>query len=79
MTIDANTVDEYLEKVAEDQKIPMTKLREIIKENLPSGFEECINYKMIGFVVPHAVYPAGYHCDPKLPLPLLILPLKRSS
>ncbi len=73
MTIDANTVDEYIEKVPEDRKIPISKLRDTIKRNLPSGFEECIHYKMIGFVVPHSLYPEGYHCDPKLPLPFINL------
>src|SRR5690606_14230421 len=28
-------------------------------------------YDMIGWVIPHSIYPAGYHCDPKLPLPFL--------
>jgi hypothetical protein len=49
------------------------KLRDVILENLPDGFEEVINYNMIGYVVPHKLYPAGYHCDPKLPLPFMNL------
>lgn len=73
MTIDANTVDEYIEKVPEDRKIPISKLRDTVRSNLPAGFEECINYKMIGYVVPHSIYPEGYHCDPKLPLPFINL------
>ncbi|MEM8507142.1 MAG: DUF1801 domain-containing protein [Bacteroidota bacterium] len=73
MTIDAKTVDEYIEKVPEDRKIAISKLRQTIKSNLPPGFEECINYKMIGFVVPHSIYSSGYHCDPKLPLPFINL------
>lgn len=71
MTIDAKTVDEYIEKLPEDRKAPVSKLRETVKRNLPEGFEECISYKMIGFVVPHSTYPDGYHCDPKLPLPFI--------
>ena len=71
MTIDAKTPDEYIAKLPEDRKLTVSKLRETIKSNLPKGFEECINYKMIGFVVPHALYPDGYHCDPKLPLPFI--------
>ena len=71
MTIDALTPDEYIEKLPDDRKEAVSKLRETVKSNLPKGFEECINYKMICCVVPHAIYPEGYHCDPKLPLPFI--------
>ena len=71
MTIDALTPDEYIEKLPDDRKEAVSKLRETVKSNLPKGFEECINYKMICYVVPHAIYPEGYHCDPKLPLPFI--------
>lgn len=71
MTIDAKTVDEYISKLPDDRKEAVSKLRKTVKENLPEGFEECISYKMIGYVVPHSIYPPGYHCDPKLPLPFL--------
>jgi hypothetical protein len=71
MTIDAKTVAEYLEKVPEDKRVAVTRLRNTVLQNLPKGFEECINYKMIGYIVPHTTYPAGYHCDPKLPLPFI--------
>lgn len=71
MTIDAKTPDEYIEKLPIERKEAVTKLRDTVKNNLPKGFEECINYKMIGFVVPHTLYPDGYHCKPKLPLPFI--------
>ena len=71
MTINAKTPDEYISKLPEERKEAFSKLRETIKTNLSTGFEECINYKMIGYVVPHSVYPKGYHCDPKLPLPFI--------
>ncbi|WP_127140848.1 DUF1801 domain-containing protein [Flagellimonas marinaquae] len=71
MTIDAQTPDEYIEKLPDDRKEAVSKLRETVKSNLPKGFEECISYKMIGYVVPHSIYPDGYHCDPKLPLPFI--------
>lgn len=71
MTIDAKTPDEYISKLPEDRKKAVSKLRETIKNNLPEGFQECISYKMIGYVVPHSLYPDGYHCDPKLPLPFV--------
>lgn len=69
MTIDAKTPDEYIRKIPEERKEAVSRLRETVKTNLPKGFEECINYGMIGYVVPHSLYPDGYHCDPKLPLP----------
>ena len=51
----------------------MLQLQKIIKKNLPKGFSEEMNYGMLGYVVPHKLYPAGYHCDPKLPLPFLAI------
>ena len=71
MTIDAATVDEYISKLPEERQEVVSKIRQVIQENIPEGFEECINYKMIGYVVPHSIYPDGYHCDPKLPLPFI--------
>lgn len=67
------TVEEYIQKLPEDRKEVVEKLRCVIKENLPEGFKEVINYNMIGYVVPHELYPKGYHCDPKLPLPFMNL------
>lgn len=67
------TVATYLEKVPEERKAAFEQIRSEILSNLPAGFEECINYGMLGFVVPHSLYPKGYHCDPKLPLPFINL------
>ena len=64
----AKTPQEYLDSLPEDRKQAMTELRNVILKNLPEGFEERMTYGMIGYVVPHSLYPAGYHCDPKLPL-----------
>ena len=69
----ANTVDEYIASLPEERKVAITKLRKVIKKNLPKGFKEEMSYGMIGIVVPHSIYPAGYHCNPKLPLPLINL------
>lgn len=69
MKIDANTVEEYIENVADDRREAIQKLRQTVLDNLPEGFKEELNYGMIGYVVPHSIYPAGYHCEPKLPLP----------
>lgn len=71
MQYDASTPEEYLEMIPEERKPAMEKLRSVILKNLDKGFEEGMNYKMIGFYVPHSNYPNGYHCDPKLPLPFM--------
>ncbi len=71
MQIKANTVDEYVNQLSEDRQVVIEKLRKSIKENLPKGFEEMPSYGMIGYVVPHSIYPSGYHCTPKLPLPFI--------
>jgi hypothetical protein len=73
MQIAANSPDEYLELIPDDRKSAMNRLRQTILDNLPEGFEETMSYGMIGYVVPHTLYPAGYHCDPKLPLPFLAI------
>ncbi|RDI55054.1 DUF1801 domain-containing protein [Flavobacterium glaciei] len=69
----ANTVSAYLEEIPEERKIAFSKLRETILENIPKGFVEQISYGMIGYVVPHSIYPNGYHCEPKLPLPFIAI------
>ena len=69
MTSKATTVAEYLNSLPEDRRAAISAVRKVILDNLPKGYEECMNYGMIGYVVPHSLYPAGYHCDPKLPMP----------
>ena len=71
MQYEATSVEDYIDQIPEDRQGPVTKLRNVVLKNLPKDFEEGINYKMIGFYVPHSVYPAGYHCDTKLPLPFM--------
>ena len=71
MTYKATSPDDYVSQLPEERQVVITKLREVIKANLPKGFEEVISYGMIGYVVPHSLYPDGYHCDTKLPLPFL--------
>lgn len=71
MQSQAETPDAYVDSLPEDRKEALQKLREVIAKNLPEGFIETMSYGMIGYVVPHQVYPPGYHCDPKLPLPFL--------
>jgi hypothetical protein len=69
MLIKAKSVKEYLEYLPQERIEYFKKLRKTIITNLPKGFVEMINYGMIGYVVPHDIYPGGYHCDSKLPLP----------
>ncbi|MCI0406293.1 MAG: DUF1801 domain-containing protein [candidate division Zixibacteria bacterium] len=69
----AKTVKEYLSELPAERRSAIQAVREVILKNLPKGFEEMMQYGMIGYVVPHSVYPAGYHCDPKQPLPFVAL------
>jgi len=69
----AKTVKEYLSELPPDRKAAISAVREVILKNLPKGFEEMMQYGMIGYSVPHSVYPPGYHCDPKQPLPFVAL------
>ena len=79
MQSSATTVSEYIKYSPLDQKPSLEKLRETILNNLPEWFSECINYVMIGYVVPHSLYLTGYHCDPKLPLPFMWLAYQKKS
>ena len=63
------TVASYLKALPDDRRAAMTKLRKVVKANLPKGFKEVINYGMPGYVVLHSLYPQGYHCDAAQPLP----------
>ena len=67
----ANSPEEYIAQLPEERQGPFNKLRDTILENLPKGFEEKMGYGMPAYVVPHSIYPEGYHCDPKLPLPFI--------
>lgn len=67
----ATSVDAYFEALPVDRKEPMNKLRKVIIKNLPNGYVETMNYGMPGYVIPHSLYPPGYHVNPLLPLGLL--------
>lgn len=75
----AATPQEYLESLPNDRKEVMSNLRDVILKNLPKGFEECMNYGMLGYVVPHSKYPDGYHCDTTKPLPFMNLASQKNS
>lgn len=67
----ATTVESYINDLPEERKSAFLELRKVILKNLPKGFFEGISYGMIGYFVPHSIYPNGYHCDPIQPLPFL--------
>lgn len=69
----AKTVEQYLGGLPPDRREAIAAVRQVILANLPKGYEECISYGMIGYVVPHSLYPNGYPCDPSLPLPYVNL------
>jgi hypothetical protein len=79
MQYKATSVEDYISQVPEDRKEALTKLREVINSNLPKGFEEGIQYGMIGYYVPHSKYPSGYHCDPQVPLPFMSFASQKNS
>lgn len=71
MQSEAKTPEEYIATAPEDRREKLAEIREVINANIPDGFEEMMGYGHFGWSVPHSVYPPGYHCDPKQPLPFL--------
>lgn len=69
MQSQAATVEQYLSELPEDRRAALQAIREVILKHLPTGYAEGMQYGMIGYFVPHSRYPAGYHCDPRQPLP----------
>ena len=79
MQYDATSPEDYISQVPEGRQKALKTLRKTINDNLPKGFEEGIIYKMIGYYVPHSVYPDGYHCDSKIPLPFMSFASQKNS
>ncbi len=71
MKYEATSPEEYLDQLPLERNKVLSKLRTTILKNLPAGFQETISYGMLGYVVPHSRYPAGYHANPSLPLPFI--------
>jgi Domain of unknown function (DU1801) len=69
----ATSVEQYLAELPEDRKTAIKAVRQVLLQNLDKDFEEGMQYGMIGYYVPHRIYPAGYHCDPRQPLPFACL------
>lgn len=79
MTSKATTPEQYIQELPENRVEAIAKLRKVINDNLPKGFKEEMSYGMIGYVVPHEIYPAGYHCTPSLPLPFMSFASQKNS
>ena len=75
----ATTVAEYLGELPEDRRAALSKVRQVIRKNLPKGIVEGMQYGMIGYYVPHRVFPNGYHCDPAQPLPYMGLASQKQN
>lgn len=73
------TVKEILINLPEERAEPFNKLHDVIVKNLPKGFEAAISYGGLGYVLPHTVYPAGYHCKPEEPLPFAGIASQKNS
>lgn len=75
----ANSIEDYISQVPEERQATLKKLRKTIKDNLPKGFEEGMQYKMPSYYVPHLLYPNGYHCTPSEPLPFMSFASQKNS
>lgn len=78
MASKAGSIDEYLASLPDERRQVIEAVRKVIRANLDSDFEEGIQYGMIGYYIPHRVFPAGYHCDPKQPLPYAALAAQKN-
>ena len=74
-----DTIKGYINSLESDRKKTITQLINVIEQNIPKGFEKTMNYGMPSFVIPHSIYPDGYHCDNKLPLPFISISNLKSS
>ena len=79
MKASGKTVEEILNNLPADRTEPFHKLHDVIVKNLPKGFEPAISYGGLGYVVPHTLYPAGYHCKPSEPLPFAGIASQKNS
>ncbi len=79
MQYKASSPEDYINQVPEERRPILKKLRSVITKNLPNGFEEGMQYGMIGYYVPHSIYPDGYHCTPREPLPFMSFASQKNS
>ena len=74
-----DSIKDYINSLASDRKTTITQLINVIEQNIPKGFKKVMNYGMPSFVIPHTIYPNGYHCDTTLPLPFIGVSNQKSS
>lgn len=79
MKANGNSVNEILKNIPKDKAQSFNKLHHVIVKNLPNGFEAAISYGGLGYVVPHSIYPNGYHCKPSEPLPFAGIAAQKNS
>jgi len=79
MKATGKTVKDILINLPEDRAEPFNELHNVIVKNLPKGFEAAISYGGLGYVVPHTLYPSGYHCKPSEPLPFAGIASQKDS
>ncbi len=79
MSLNMESPEKYIESLPEERREYFAKLREVIKNNLPEGFEEVMQYEMISYVVPKSIFPAGYHCNPEHPLAFISIGSQKKS
>ena len=79
MQSNAKTVEQYLKELPEDRRAAISAIRKMILQNLDKDFEEEVQYGMIGYYVPHRIFPDGYHCEPKQPLPFVSVALQKTA
>jgi hypothetical protein len=79
MKSNVDNIENYINELTIERREPMLKLHQTIFSNLPKGFEAQMSYGMIGYVVPHHIYPNGYHCNPQLPLPFMAIASQKNG
>lgn len=79
MKANGTTVEEILKNLPAERAEAINKLHDVIVKNLPEGFEAAISYGGLGYVVPHTIYPSGYHCKPSEPLPFAGIASQKNS
>ncbi len=79
MQTKAKSIEEILNNVPPERADAFNNLHKTILKNLPEGFEAAMSYGMLGYVVPHRIYPAGYHCKPAEPLPFASIASQKNS
>ena len=74
-----NKIKSYINSLPPEREKTFTQLINVIEQGIPKGFEKVMNYGMPSFVIPHSIYPEGYHCDVSLPLPFIGVSNRKSS